>query len=131
MLVRHEGLRLKTYVDTVGKVSVGVGRNLTDKGIRESEAYFMLDNDIAEAIDEAKKLTCFAKLDPVRQDVIVDMTFNLGLPRLKGFGLMLKALEAGDFQEAAAQMMDSRWAVQVGPRAKELAQMIRSGKYAT
>jgi|SRR6185295_18131892 len=129
MLIRQEGLRLKPYVDAVGKWTVGVGRNITDRGIREAEAYFMLDNDIAEAAAEAIKLPAFHLLDPVRQDVLINMIFNMGLPRVQGFKKMLAALEKNDWQEAAAEMRDSKWAMQVGNRAIELAAMIRSGSY--
>ncbi len=129
MLVRQEGLRLRLYKDSVGKLTVGIGRNIEERGIREIEAYFMLDNDIAEAAAEASKLPCFAALDEVRQDVLIDMIFNMGLPRVKGFVKMLGALADKDWQEASAQMLDSKWAMQVGNRARELAAMIRSGSY--
>lgn len=130
MLIRQEGLRLKPYVDSVGKITIGVGRNLTDTGILESEAYILLDNDILAATNEAQSFPFFAKLDSVRQDVLVDLVFNMGLPRVRGFVKMLAALADGDWEEAAAQMRDSKWATQVGNRALELAQMIRSGAYA-
>lgn len=130
MLIRQEGIRLKPYVDTVGKTTIGCGRNLTDNGIEESEAYMMLDNDIIKATLEAQKLPMFTKLDPVRQDVLINMAFNLGLPRLKHFVKMLAALSDGNWEEAAIQMQDSKWAMQVGNRAIELAVMIRSGEYA-
>lgn len=129
MLIRQEGLRLKPYTDTVGKVTIGVGRNLTDNGILESEAYAMLDNDIQTATIQAQKLPCFVQLDPVRQDVLVDMVFNMGLPRAQGFKNMLIALSGNDWIEASNQMLDSKWAVQVGNRAQELAAMIRTGNY--
>lgn len=129
MLIRQEGLRLKPYVDSVGKTSIGVGRNLTDNGILESEAYAMLDNDIAMHTAEAVKLPVFANLDSVRQDVLIDMVFNMGLPRVLGFKHMLAALAAKDWDGAADQMLESKWATQVGNRARELAQMVRTGTY--
>lgn len=129
MLIRQEGLRLKPYTDLAGKLTIGVGRNLTDNGILESEAYAMLDNDIITATLEAQKLPCFVLLDEVRQDVLIDMVFNMGLPRVMGFVKMLKALADRNWNEAADQMIESRWAMQVGNRAQELAAMIRSGVY--
>lgn len=129
MLIRQEGLRLKPYTDSVGKLTIGVGRNLTDVGILEAEAYVMLDHDIFLATRDAQKLPFFVNLDPVRQDVLVDMVFNLGLPRLRGFVNMLAAMADGNWAEAANQMLDSKWATQVGNRAQELAAMIRTGTY--
>lgn len=130
MLIRHEGLRLKPYEDSVEKkMTIGVGRNLTDNGILESEAYTMLDNDIALATVDAQRIDVFSLLDLVRQDVLVSMVFNMGLHRVQGFKKMLAALERGDWADAAAEMRDSRWAMQVGNRAIELAAMIRSGEY--
>ena len=75
-----EGKRAYPYVDSVGKTSIGCGRNLDDKGLRDSEIDLMLENDIAEALDEAEKLPYFNKLDPVRQLIVADMVFNMGLP---------------------------------------------------
>jgi len=129
MLVRQEALRLRLYKDSQGKLTIGIGRNIEDRGIRESEAYFMLDNDIDEAIAECQKLPFFTELDPVRQDVLIDMVFNMGLPRVKGFVRMLSALSDHNWEEAAEEMMESKWAMQVGNRAIELAQMVRTGAY--
>jgi len=129
MLIRQEALKLKPYRDSVGKLTIGVGRNLDDTGISEAEAYMMLDNDIVTYTTEAKNLAVFAHLDSVRQDVLVNMVFNMGLPRVQGFKKMLAALEAGDWNVASAEMLDSKWASQVGNRALELAAMIRTGAY--
>lgn len=129
MLVRHEGIRLKPYRDTVGKLTIGVGRNIEDRGISSDEAELMLDNDIVDHTREAQRLACFVKLDPVRQDVLIDMVFNMGLPRVQGFKKFLVALEQGDWLRAKAEMLDSKWASQVGNRAIELAKMIETGAY--
>jgi lysozyme len=129
MLVRHEGLRLKPYTDTVGKLTIGVGRNLDDVGISEAEAMLLLSNDISIARTDAEKFVWFHKLDSVRQDVIIDMIFNLGLPRFLGFKNMLHAVEMANWEEVVAQMLDSKWAKQVGKRADELAQMMLIGEY--
>src|SRR5258706_14343072 len=88
-LVLEEDLRLQLYTDTVGKLTIGVGRNLTDNGISRDEAILMLDNDIRKAFNDCyKAFTWFHFLDDVRQEVILDMTFNMGLPRLVGFRKM-------------------------------------------
>jgi lysozyme len=127
-LIRHEGLRLRPYIDTVGKTTIGVGRNLDDRGISESEALFLLDNDIDMSIDELRaRFEWFDELSEVRQRVLVDMTVNLGMPKLLGFKRTLAAIKRGDYVAAAAGMMASRWATQVGRRAHRLAAMMREG----
>lgn len=129
MLVRHEGLRLMPYRDSVGKLTVGVGRNLEDVGISESEAMMLLSNDIGLARSEAQKLLWFSKLDTVRQDVIISMIFNLGLPKFLLFKATIQAIEMANWPEVSAHMLDSKWAAQVGKRAEELAQMMVTGEY--
>jgi len=129
MLVRHEGLQLKPYKDSVGKLTIGVGRNLEDDGISERESYMLLDNDIMSHTIDAQKLPVFTALDPVRQDVLIDMVFNMGIRRVQGFKKMLAALSVKDWEEAAAEMRSSKWAVQVGARARELAAMMQKGEY--
>ena len=128
LLVEHEGVRLKPYRDTVGKLTIGVGRNLDDVGISHDEAMMLLDHDIDRALGGgAATWPWFADLAPARQIVLVDMAFNLGIGGLKRFRRMLAALEAGDHATAAGQMLDSVWAHQVGARARRLAQMMVEG----
>lgn len=127
LVKRHEGLRLKPYQCTGGKTSIGWGRNLDDNGIRPDEAALMLRNDIEQATQEAKGLAYFNALDDVRQAVIIDMLFNLGLPRFLGFERMNIALERHNYTVAAIEMLDSRWAGQVGQRALRLSQMMKTG----
>ena len=130
MLIRHEGIRLKPYRDTVGKLTVGVGRNLDDVGITREEALMLLDNDIDKVRREVRRtFPWFAGLNPVRQNVVLNMVFNLGLPRFRRFTKTIAAVKAKHWDEAARQMLDSRWAEQVGRRARELAEMIKTGRY--
>ncbi len=126
-LREHEGVRLMPYSDSVGKLTIGCGRNLTDNGISQATCDQMLDEDIGRALDDLHTFAWFAELDEVRQRVLIDLVFNIGLPRLLGFRLMLAAVESGDYEEAAAQMLDSRWASQVQRRAIRLAAMMRTG----
>lgn len=128
-LVRHEGLKLKPYKCSAGKWTIGVGRNIEDRGITLEEAMVMLMNDINICLAEAHKLEFFIGLDSVRQEVIVNMIFNLGMPRLLKFKNFLAAMAMAHYDVAAREMLDSNWARQVGPRALELASAIRSGKF--
>lgn len=128
MIMEHEGLRLKPYQCTAGKLTIGYGRNIEEVGIDEREAEHLLDNDIGRVLDELETLDFWGCLGSVRQAVLVDMCFNLGFPRLAGFRKMLAACRAGDFEAAAVEMLDSRWARQVGRRAQRLAEMMRTGQ---
>lgn len=130
MLIRHEGLRLKPYRDTVDKLTIGIGRNLDDVGITREEAMMLLNHDIAKVQREVKTaFPWFASLNGVRKNVVLNMVFNLGLPSFQQFKKAIAAIKAKRWSEAANQMLDSRWARQVGQRARELASMMESGKY--
>ena len=126
----HEGLRLKPYKDTVGKWTIGIGRNLEDKGITEQEALFMLNNDVDYFYDKIKKeINWFWALDDVRQNVLVNMAFNLGVSGLLTFKNTLRLISFGHYEEAAKEMLNSKWAKQVGYRAEELAEQMRTGEF--
>ena len=129
MLQRHEGLRLKPYKCTAGKVSIGYGRNLDDMGISEVEAMVLLRHDIERCYDELSVFSWFADLDQVRQEALIDMLFNLGLPTFLEFKKTLKFVAEGKYSQAAEEMLRSKWADQVGDRAKELAYMMDTGCY--
>jgi lysozyme len=125
----HEGVEKFPYRCTSGKLTIGVGRNIEDRGLLDDEIDFLLDNDIEVVMNEvAVTFDWFFDLSEVRQRVVADMIFNLGLPTFKKFEQMIAALEAGDWSEAANQMMDSRWAKQVGARAERLREMMETGE---
>lgn len=131
-LITHEGLRLKPYRDTVGKTTIAVGRNLDDVGISEDEAMLLLGNDIYRAIHDLEiRLEWFYQMDDARQAVLIDMCFNMGWPRLSQFKKTLAYCEAGNWSAAAAEMLNSTWAKQVGNRAKTLSLMMESGQWPT
>ena len=128
MLIRHEGVRSKPYRCIAGKLTIGVGRNLEDVGISEDEAIFLLKNDIARVGRELEgALSFWSNLSLDRQLVLLDMCFNLGLAGLLGFKRMLAAVESVNYEKAADEMLDSKWARQVGSRSTELAEMMRGG----
>lgn len=109
-LRRDEGVRLKPYTDTVGKLTIGVGRNLTDDGITEAEAAALLVNDVGSVVAQLSPLAWWAALDEIRQWAIVNMAFNLGVPRLLHFPSMIHFLSLKDFESAANAALDSDWA---------------------
>lgn len=128
-LMRHEGLRLKPYRCTANKLTIGVGRNLEDKGISVDEAMHLLKNDVRDCWIDLENFNdkLISELSLTRQYVLVNMCFNLGINRLKGFKKMWAALERHDYDEAAKEMLDSKWSTDVGERSFELAEQMRSG----
>src|SRR4029077_11613825 len=129
-LRRDEELRLKPYADTVGKTTIGYGRNLTDKGISPVEAETFLDNDVRETTQLLiERLPWFPSLDPVRQGVLVNMCFNLGFEGLEKFPKFLMACAQGDWNTAAEEMHNSLWDREVGNRAVRLEEQMRTGEW--
>lgn len=130
MLVDHEGMRRKPYRCTAGKLTIGVGRNLDDRGISPDEAMYMLANDIKDSRRElSAAFPWFDKLDEVRQAVLIDMCVNLGLSRLQGFRNTLALIGVGKYEAAAQEMLNSKWAEQVGRRAQRLSRMMATGRW--
>jgi lysozyme len=127
-LTRDEGSRNKPYLDTLGKSTIGVGRNLTDVGLTDDEILMLLKNDIERVLAELDRvLPWFRSMTDNRQRCLANMSFNLGLPTLLQFKATLGAMQAGRYDDAAAGMLDSKWSRQVGQRAVRLVQMMREG----
>jgi len=133
MLKVHEGVETHAYKCSASKITVGVGRNIDPEGgigLSDDEVDYLLQNDIDRVVSELdSEYDWFAGLDSVRQDALIDISFNLGQTRLRAFKKALAGMASGDWNEAADQFMDSSWSGQVGNRAKELTQMIRTGSY--
>ena len=149
-LISHEGLVLQVYKDSLGIDTIGIGRNLEDRGITKEEldaldipnmdviyehgindidAVYLATNDVQ--IVESELLAahpCVAELDSVRQLVLVDMAFNMGVPRLRKFKKMWAAIHDNDYMTAAKEMLDSKWATQVKSRSHKLANMMHHGE---
>lgn len=123
-----EGVRLKPYRDTVGKLTIGCGRNLDDVGLLAQEVDTLLSNDLEIAEAAARVLfQSFDNLSDSRKAVILNMAFNMGQQRLAGFQKFRAAVEAGDYDGASREMLASSWASQVGNRAVRLATQMRQG----
>lgn len=125
-----EGKRPRIYIDTVGKVTGGIGRNLTDRAFSDDEIALMLKNDIAivEA-DLDRALPWWRQMTEARQGVLANMCFNMGANRLLGFVNTLTMMKAARYDAAALGMLDSTWAKQVGQRAIRLAAVMRKGEF--
>ena len=150
-LIDHEGLVLNVYQDSLGIDTIGIGRNLEDRGITdeelayldfpsidavyehgvtEADARYLAENDVQIVEDELLRAhPCVDRLDSVRQLILVDMAFNMGVPRLCKFQKMWNAIHEEDFANAAKEMLDSRWAVQVKSRAVKLANAMHNGEF--
>ena len=129
LLERHEGRRAFPYHDTVGKLTIGVGRNLSDRGLSEEEIDLLLANDIFTAAEACTDIfgSAFAVFSTPRRHALISMAFNMGGPRLAAFRRMRAAISDGDWDRAAAEALDSRWASQTGGRARDIAGMMRGG----
>ena len=124
---KHEGWRSKMYEDSVGVKTIGYGFNLEENELPKPVGELWLSIKIHQHEDELKRLHWYNKLDQTRQDVLLDMHYNLGDSRFRQFKKMIKALENEKYDRAADEMLDSKWARQVGSRAEELADKMRSG----
>lgn len=150
-LIEHEGMVLTVYQDTLGIDTIGIGRNLKDRGISkeeldyldipsmevvyehgisEADARYLALNDIAIVENELCRVhPCVEDLDGVRQLVLMDMAFNMGVPRLCKFKKMWNAIHEQSWEAASREMLDSRWARQVGRRATILSDAMAKGEF--
>lgn len=154
LLIKHEGLELEVYNDSVGEPTIGIGRCLSTKGltkaecdylklgtyeknsviaklevrgITKQEAEFLLSNDIDFFTSELiKRLGYFQRLPEVVKIVLLDMAFNLGIDGLLNFNHTLENIEAGRYIAASKEMLNSKWKNQVGQRAYDLSEMLAS-----
>ena len=132
MLKRHEGVRSHVYLCSAGYETIGVGRNISKSGmgLSDDEVDYLLENDIARVIKElSSEYPWFNSLDDVRKDAMIDISFNLGATRLRGFKRALAAMEVADYKLAAKEFLDSKWSRDVKGRATELCYMIETGNY--
>lgn len=129
LIKKHEGFRRFPYLCSAGKLTIGYGKNIQEVGLTEEEAGYLLEKDVVQAITHLRTEPYWLDLNEVRQAVLINMVFNLGWSRFKGFKRMLARVEAADYMGAAAEMAASRWAEQVKGRAVELADMMKTGEW--
>jgi len=138
MLRRHEGEvknsagRHIVYDCPAGHATIGIGRNVSESGLGLSdiEVEFMLEADIARCAEElGREFPWISELNEARRDAMIDLVFNMGLTRLNGFKKALAAMAEANYDTAAAEFMDSKWASQVKDRAIEICAMIKTGNY--
>lgn len=123
----HEGFRAKPYRCSAGKLTIGYGTNLDD-GISRDEAAYLLNSRINSAVADLSVFPWFHKMNAVRQRAMVDMRYQLGPAKFRGFTRMLEALKRGDYMAAADHALDSKWATLDTPaRARTVASQLRTG----
>ena len=128
-LTTEEGRKNKAYVDSKGILSIGIGRNLRDNGLRDSEIDFMFKNDVDDVENAIQvRLPWVLNLDEVRQRVFYDLCFNMGITKLLTFTHMIAFAQAGDYSSAADELHHSIWDSEVGDRAPKLEAMLRTGE---
>ena len=124
---KHEGCRLEPYEDSLGVMTVGIGRNLRDVPFSMDEVELMFENDVRRARRGAEGLDFYAHLSEPRRGVIIEMVFQLGATGVSKFRMFRAACMRHDWETAAIEMMDSKWAHQTPERAKELADIFERG----
>lgn len=127
--MKHEGFRDCVYTDTTGHLTIGYGHNLEARPISQNAGSLILDDDMLWFLQKLDHhLDFFRDLDDARKSVLVDMAYNLGLNGLLQFDKMLNALREKDYSKAADEMLNSKWAIEVGERAEDNAYIIRTGE---
>jgi lysozyme len=128
-LKRHEGFRPLPYTDSTGHLTIGYGTALHEPISQEAATYLLLDRltTLQTELERAKPQT--KTLDIVRQSALLNMAYNLGASGLLKFRRMWAAIEARDWPRAADEALDSRWALQVGSRAIDIAGMLHTGQW--
>lgn len=130
MVKRHESFRGRPYTDSVGKITIGYGRNLQDNPLSPEEGEYLLKRDLVTAELDARSIfRYFDSINEPRQAALIDMSFNLGRVRLLGFRKFIEAVDSKNWVNASNEMLNSLWAQQVGKRAIELAKIMETGDW--
>ena len=127
LLRKHEGTRQFLYQCTAGKNTIGVGRNLDDRGVLPDEIELMLANDIKACAEDLRGYWWWDGLAPNRKAAMIDLRFCVGAAGFRAFKKMIMAIESRDYATAADQILDSKFAAQTGQRATDLASLMRVG----
>jgi len=127
MLEKHEGFRQFVYKDSLGIETIGIGRNLKNRGVTRAEALYLLENDIADFTKQLRdRLYWFDSIHEDAQMVLIDMAFNMGIGGLMTFTQTLEHIKNENYKKASETMLQSLWAKQVGTRATELSDILKN-----
>ena len=136
-IAEDEGCKYEIYLDHLGLTTTGIGHLITESDeeygkpvgtvVEQERVRQLFALDMAVTIDECKVLyPDFDDLPEEVQHIIANMCFNMGRPRLSKFKMMQAAVNARDWNEAAEQMIDSKWYTQVPNRARRLVDRMRA-----
>lgn len=132
-LIEHEGIARYAYQDSLGYITIGIGRNVdsrSGKGLTTDEQRYLLNNDIISCRKQLKDFHFYQIQDDIRKDVLVEMCFNMGLPHLIGFKNMISDLEEKIYSSAVRNAKDSLWAKQISPsRLDNICYRLLNGRY--
>lgn len=129
-LKRDEGLRLKPYKCSMGKTTIGFGRNLEANGITSTEAEILLSFDVHSVIESIERnFDFYDDLSDVRKEVIVNMVFQMGMGTFMKFKKTIKYLENKEYQRASIEMLDSSWYKQTPKRAERASYAMKNNKF--
>ena len=124
---KHEGCRLVPYEDSEGVLTVGIGRNLRDVPFTMYEVELMFDTDFRRASKAVENFTFYSHLSEPRRGVVIEMVFQMGVGGVSKFKKFRAACMRHDWESAAIEMLDSKWAKQTPERASELAEIFERG----
>lgn len=128
-LIQDEEYKKFPYLDTQGKVTIGIGYNLTDRGISDQWIGEQFNEDVDYIYSKLTEVyTFFLGLTEERQIALINMCYNLGLKDFQEFHGMLDALNNGDYKLASQEMLNSKWAHEVGERAVRLANIMEGNE---
>lgn len=127
-----EGNKQFPYTDSVGKLTIGIGRNLTDVGLSQAERDYLLNNDVARSVrDLDKNVPWWRQMTDARQRALCNMCFNMGwgdgTNGLSSFKNSLELLRLGKYEECGEMLKKSKWYRQVGARADRIITLIKVG----
>lgn len=129
LIANQEGYRQFAYRDTMGKLTIGNGRNLDSEGVSRAEAAFLLNQDLARVTAKLSALPFWNELSPVRQAVLQSVAINCGMAGMLDFHVMLQHLTYHDYGKAAAALLNSKAARECPNRYKQLAEMLTTGQW--
>ena len=125
LLKRHEGFRSKMYKCSEGYWTIGYGLNLEADGITQDEAEMILVNRMIKCLDDLETFPWWEKLTDRQKAAVLDWRYQMGAAGMRKFKRTLQYLDAGDFNQAGIEMLDSLWAKQTPNRANEISRMVR------
>jgi len=133
LITQHEGSKQFAYRDVLGYLTIGIGRCIDErigKGLSQDEQQYLLLNDLKQCESQLEKQDFYNNLDDVRKGALIELVFNMGINKFLKFVKTIESIKKGNFQEAVTNLIDSKWATQVGQhRTKDICYRLKNGLY--